>query len=63
VDEHAQEHTADLPRYENQPAFHAYDHGANIEIQVNEYLWSLPNEISVRPVEDTSDDEESEDDL
>ena len=29
---------------ENQPAFHTYNYGANIEIKVNEQLESLPKE-------------------
>lgn len=57
-DEYAQEHTVDPFWHENQPAFHAYDYGANIEIQVTDRLRSMPKEISVRPLEESSDDDE-----
>ena len=40
---------------ENQPAFHAYDYGANIEIEVNEQLQSLPKETRLRVDDDNSD--------
>jgi hypothetical protein len=42
---------------DNKPAFHAYDYGANIEIQVNEVLKALPRETRLG-----HDDEESESD-
>ena len=33
---------------ENQPAFYAYNYGANIEIELNEQLRSLPKETRLR---------------
>jgi hypothetical protein len=43
---------------ENQPAFHAYDYGANIEIEATEQMRSVPKETRLRPVEEESDSEE-----
>lgn len=43
---------------ENQPAFHAYDYGANIEIEATERMRSVPKETRLRPVEEESDSEE-----
>ncbi|KAF2174792.1 hypothetical protein K469DRAFT_770346 [Zopfia rhizophila CBS 207.26] len=56
------EHACDTFWTENQPAFHAYDYGANIEIDVNEQLWSLPKETRLRAgdKESESDDENSD---
>ena len=50
---------------DHQPAFHAYDHGANLEIQVNQALQSLAREVRLRSDEDgsesgSSNDEEEE---
>ena len=45
---------------ENQPAFHAYDYGANIEIEVNEQLQNLPKETRLRQSDEESDEEEDE---
>jgi len=61
-DEYVHDHTEDSFWSENQPAFHAYDYGANIEIQVNDYVRSMPKEVSSRPMEDHSDDSEEESD-
>ncbi|PNP61153.1 hypothetical protein FNYG_14110 [Fusarium nygamai] len=44
---------------DHQPAFHAYDHGANIEIKVNGQLQALPKETRLRKA---SEDEESDSD-
>jgi hypothetical protein len=43
---------------ENQPAFHAYDYGANIEIDVADQLRAVPKETRLRPVDEDSDSEE-----
>lgn len=60
---HITTHTTDLFWHDHQPAFHAYDYGANIEIEVNEHLQSLPKEVSIRPPVDQSDtDGESNED-
>ncbi|KIW21834.1 uncharacterized protein PV07_12744 [Cladophialophora immunda] len=45
--EYVHDHTEDPFWYENQPAFHAYDYGANIEIQVNDHLRSMPKQESL----------------
>ncbi|CAM1501432.1 Fc.00g034160.m01.CDS01 [Cosmosporella sp. VM-42] len=45
---------------ENQPAFHAYDYGANIEIEVTEQVQSLEREARIRPDEDDEDEDEDE---
>ncbi|KFA80281.1 hypothetical protein S40288_10266 [Stachybotrys chartarum IBT 40288] len=42
---------------DHQPAFHAYDHGANIPIQVNEALEALPRETTLRTDEYGSESE------
>lgn len=59
-DEYVQENTEDPFWYENQPAFHAYDYGANIEIQATDELRSMAKETSARPAEESSDDEEED---
>jgi hypothetical protein len=43
---------------ESQPAFHAYDYGANIQISVADQLRAMPKETRLRPVEEDSDLEE-----
>ncbi|OAQ59069.2 hypothetical protein VFPPC_12280 [Pochonia chlamydosporia 170] len=56
----AARHSYDLFWTENQPAFHAYDYGANIEIEVTKQIQALEPETHIRPrdipVEDESDD-------
>lgn len=56
----AARHSYDLFWTENQPAFHAYDYGANIEIEVTEQIQALEPETHIRPrdipVEDESDE-------
>lgn len=42
---HVEQHSYDPFWAQNQPAFHAYDYGANIEIKVSEGLASLEKEI------------------
>ena len=44
---------------DNLPAFHAYDYGANIEIEVTEQLRSLGPEVPLRPVDDEDEDSAS----
>jgi hypothetical protein len=56
-DAYVTDETDDAFWYENQPAFHAYDYGANIEIQVNDYLQSLGQELSIRPAGEDSEDD------
>lgn len=57
-EEYVHDHTEDSFWHENQPAFHAYDYGANIEIQVNDHLRSMPKEETLRPVEESSDEDD-----
>lgn len=57
--EHLARHSYDAFWMENEPVFHAYDYGANIEIEVSEGLQSLGRETRLRPHED-SDDEADE---
>lgn len=57
-EEYVHDHTEDSFWYENQPAFHAYDYGANIEIQVSDRLRSMPKEETLRPVEESSDEDD-----
>ncbi|KAF5120471.1 hypothetical protein E5D57_013504 [Metarhizium anisopliae] len=56
----AARHSYDPFWSENQPAFHAYDYGANIEIDVTEQIQVLEPETHVRPrdipVEDEGDE-------
>jgi hypothetical protein len=56
--EHVRHSTQDTFWTENQPAFHAYDYGANIEIDVADRLRAVPKETRLRPVEEESDSEE-----
>jgi hypothetical protein len=51
---------------DNQPAFHVYDYGANVKIEVTTRISSLPQEVSQRPADDSdsdSDDGRSNEDL
>jgi hypothetical protein len=50
-------HTHDQFWANHQPAFHAYDHGANIPIQVNEAMEALPRETTLRADEYESESE------
>lgn len=55
-----QQHRYDRFWAENHPAFHAYDYGANIEIEVTEQLESLEREIPLRPACDEDDEDEGD---
>ena len=57
-DSFVQEYSCDNFWMENQPAFHAYDYGANIEIELNEQLRSLPKETRLRRNNEESESEE-----
>ncbi len=57
--DYVERHREDLFWLENQPAFHAYDYGANIEITVTEEILSIPQETILRPRDDDSDSESS----
>lgn len=54
----SQSHAYDYFWLDNEPAFHIYDCGANIEIEVNEDLKELPIETRLRP-ENEGDNEEA----
>lgn len=58
--EHLARHSYDAFWAENEPVFHAYDYGANIEIEVSEGVQTLGRETRLRPRED-SDDEADDD--
>lgn len=45
---------------ENQPAFHAYDYGANIEIAITQEVHALRPEAHIRPRHSDADDENEE---
>lgn len=58
---YVQDHTTDPFWHQNQPAFHAYDYGANIPILANDYLQELAAETSLRPArEDESEDSDDD---
>ncbi|OBT60450.1 hypothetical protein VE03_10101, partial [Pseudogymnoascus sp. 23342-1-I1] len=54
--EHLAQHSYDAFWMENEPVFHPYNYGANIEIEVSEGLQSLERETRLRPREDSDDD-------
>ncbi|KAF6791707.1 hypothetical protein CMUS01_16213 [Colletotrichum musicola] len=54
------QHSHDEFWAENQPAFHTYDHGANIDIDVGEHIEKIPQETRIE--NDTDEDEEDEED-
>ncbi len=54
-------HTHDQFWANHQPAFHAYDHGANIPIQVNEAMEALPRATTLRADEYESESESGSD--
>lgn len=58
---YAEEHAHDEFWRANQPAFHAYDYGADIEIEVTEGLRSLPKETRLRPTDEEDEQSEEED--
>ena len=53
--EHVKRHSYDSFWTENEPVFHAYDYGQNIEIEVSEGVQSLQREKRLRPVDDSED--------
>ncbi|KFY66157.1 hypothetical protein V496_02149 [Pseudogymnoascus sp. VKM F-4515 (FW-2607)] len=53
--EHLARHSYDAFWMENEPVFHAYDYGANIEIEVSEGLQSLGQETRLRPREESDE--------
>lgn len=53
--QHVREHTQDPFWVVNEPAFHAYDYGANIEIPVNAQLQAFPKESRLEVVEEDSE--------
>jgi hypothetical protein len=62
--EHVRRHSYDSFWAENEPVFHAYDYGANIEIEVSDGVQSLHRETRLRPVDDSegiSDDDLDDD--
>ena len=54
--EHLARYSYDAFWMENEPVFHAYDYGANIEIEVSEGLKTLGLETRLRPREDSDDE-------
>ncbi|RTE73082.1 hypothetical protein BHE90_012476 [Fusarium euwallaceae] len=59
----SRDHAYDRFWLDNKPAFHTYDYGANIEIEVNEELKKLPMETRLRPEnEDEDEDPDSDSD-
>lgn len=62
-DDFAAEHAYDEFWTENHPAFHTFDHGANIQIDADGPLQDLTRETRLRPdEEDDADDSSDEDD-
>jgi hypothetical protein len=60
--QHVARHSYDIFWTQNQPAFHAYDYGANIEITVSDRLQSLEKEVRLRPDDDPAEDSDDESD-
>jgi hypothetical protein len=60
---YVQQHSRDAFWTENQPAFHAYDYGANIEIEVSEQLRSLPKETRLRADDEASESSDEDADM
>jgi hypothetical protein len=56
---HVERHSYDDFWVQNQPAFHAYDYGANIEIEVSNEVQTLSRETRLRPDEDSEDNSDS----
>jgi hypothetical protein len=57
-----EQHSYDPFWAQNQPAFHAYDYGANIEIRVSEGLASLEKETRLRTDDDAAADSRGDSD-
>lgn len=53
--QHVGRHSYDIFWAQNQPVFHAYDYGANIEIKVSDALQSLQKETCLRPDDDSAE--------
>ncbi|RKK73171.1 hypothetical protein BFJ68_g18232, partial [Fusarium oxysporum] len=58
----SENHSYDQFWVDNEPAFHTYDCGANIEIEVNEELKDLPMETRLRSESEDDDDPDSDSD-
>ncbi|GKU09161.1 unnamed protein product, partial [Fusarium langsethiae] len=58
----SENHSYDRFWVDNEPAFHTYDCGANIEIEVNEELKDLPMETRLRSESEDDDDPDSDSD-
>lgn len=54
------EHAYDTFWADNNPAFHAYDYGANIKIEVPDTLGRLERETRLRPVDEADGEDVSE---
>ena len=54
--QHVTRHSYDTFWTKNQPAFHAYDYGANIKITVSNQLQSLEKETHLCPDDDPAKD-------
>ncbi|KAF4469664.1 hypothetical protein FALBO_3433 [Fusarium albosuccineum] len=57
----SRDHAYDRFWVDNEPAFHTYDCGANIEIEVNEELKALPMETRLRPENEDEDEDPDSD--
>lgn len=58
--EYVRQNTHDKFWTESQPAFHAYDYGANIEIEATPQLQSVPKETRLRTADEDSDSDEED---
>ncbi|KAG8664931.1 uncharacterized protein FPOAC1_012908 [Fusarium poae] len=58
----SENHSYDRFWVDNEPAFHTYDCGANIEIEVNEELKDLPMETRLRSESEDENDSDSDSD-
>lgn len=61
-EEHVERHSYDSFWAQNQPVFHAYDYGANIEMTVSERLQSLEKETRLRPDDNVDGSSEADSD-
>jgi len=58
--EHVSRHSYDAFWLENEPVFHAYDYGGNIEIEVSDEIEVLEREARLRPVEDSDGESDAD---